>query len=181
MAKAFWNAFSAEAGLVGIPLEQDFAAGPVELRFECAVAEAISHRQRFIEDRYGAIAIARPRFDIRHRDREQRVEIQEALLAQAFDAAAHLGEPLAKRTKFSRRQAFEKLPIRSPHRQIVLTRETGRHGTVLRGARPVASHQLEQGRVYFRIRMRADMRHACKPLLRAVNERYRAPDVSQRP
>jgi hypothetical protein len=41
-----------------IALEQDFAAGPVELRFERAVAEAIDRRQRFVEDRDGAIAIA---------------------------------------------------------------------------------------------------------------------------
>ncbi len=134
-------------GVGGVALEQDFAAGPVELRFERAVAEAIGRRQRFIEDRNGAIAIARPRFGVGQRDLVEPVEIQEALLAQALDAAAHVAEPLAKRAKFSRRQAFEKRPVRSPQRQIMLTRETGGLRTVLRGARPVASHQFEHRRV----------------------------------
>ena len=144
---AVWKASSAGAGLAGSRFEQDFAAGPMQFRFERAVAEAIGRRQRFVEDRNGAIAIARPRFGLGQRDLEEPVEIQEVLLAQALDAAAHVAEPLAKRAAFSRRQAFEKRPVRSPQRQIMLTRETGGLRTVLRGARPVASHQFEHRRV----------------------------------
>ncbi len=119
----------------------------MQVRFERAVAEAIGRRQRFVEDRNGAIAIARPGFGLGQSDLEEPVEIQEALLAQALGAAAHVAEPLAKRATFSRRQAFEKRPVRSPQRQIMLTRETGGLGTVLSGARPVASHQFEHRRV----------------------------------
>src|SRR5271166_5372522 len=102
-------------------------------------------------------------------------KFQEVLLAQALGVAAHVAEPLAKRAAFSRRQAFEKRSVRSPQRQIMLTRETGGLRTVLSGARSVATHQFEHRRVQFRIRVRADMRHAREPLVRAVNERYRAP------
>ena len=69
--------------------------------------------------------IARPGFGVGQRDLVEPVEIQEVLLAQALDAAAHVAEPLAKRAAFSRRQAFEKRPVRSPQRQIMLTREMG--------------------------------------------------------
>ena len=119
----------------------------MQFRFERAVAEPIGRRQRFIEDRNGANAIARPGFGVGQRDLVEPVEIQEALLAQALDAAAHVAEPLAKRAAFSRRQAFEKRPVRSPQRQIMLTRETGGLRTILSGARPVASHQFEHCRV----------------------------------
>ena len=103
------------------------------------------------------------------------------MLAQALDAPAHVAKPLAKRATFSCCEAFEKRPVRSPQRQIMLTRETGSVRTVLSGARPVTSHQVERSRVQFRIRVRADMRHAREPFVRAVKERYRAPDIPQRP
>jgi hypothetical protein len=62
-------------GVGGVALEQDFAAGPVEFRFERAVAEPIGRRQRFIEDRNGANAIARPGFGVGQRDLVEPVEI----------------------------------------------------------------------------------------------------------
>src|SRR5580693_10184463 len=117
--------------------------------------------------------IARPGFGVGQRDLVEPVEIQEVLLAQALDAAAHVAEPLVKRAKFSRRQAFEKRPVRSPLRQIMLTRETGGLRTVLSGARPVASHQFEHRRMQFRIRVRAYMRYARESLVRALNKGYR--------
>jgi hypothetical protein len=43
------ESFFGGLGIGGVALEQDFAAGPVELRFERAVAEAIGRRKRFIE------------------------------------------------------------------------------------------------------------------------------------
>ena len=98
-------------------------------------------------------------------------------MAQALDAAAHVAEPLAKRADFSRRQAFEKRPVRSPQRQIMLTRETGEFRTVLRGARPVASHQFEHRRVQFRIR------RACRyaPRSRAARSRRQRGKPRARP
>ena len=41
--------------------EQDFAAGPMQFCFECAVAQAIRRRQRFVEGGYGMYRIALPR------------------------------------------------------------------------------------------------------------------------
>jgi hypothetical protein len=134
-------------GVGRVALQQDFAARPVEFRFGRAVAEAIRRRQRFVEGGHGAVGIARPRFGVGQRDLQEPVEIQEVLVAQALGTVAHVAEPLAKRAEFSRRQAFEKRPVRSPQRQIMLTRETGGLRTVLRGARPVASHQFEYRRV----------------------------------
>ena len=50
--------FLSGTGTRRIALEQDLAAGPVELHFERAVAEAIGRRQRFVEDRDGATDVA---------------------------------------------------------------------------------------------------------------------------
>jgi len=97
------ESFFGGRGIGGVALQQGFAAGPVELRFERAVAEAIGRRQRFVEDRNSAIAIARPRFGLGQRDLQEPVEIQEALLAQALGDAAHVAEPLVKRAALSRR------------------------------------------------------------------------------
>ena len=58
------ESFFGGRGVGGVALEQDFAAGPVQLRFERAVAETVGRRQRFIEDRNGAIAIACPGFGL---------------------------------------------------------------------------------------------------------------------
>jgi hypothetical protein len=165
------ESFFGGRGVGRLALEQDFAAGPVKLRFERAVAEAIGRHQRLIEGRNGANAIARP---LGQRDLQEPVEIQEALLAPALGDAAHVAEPLAERAALSRRQALEKSSERSPQRPIMLTPETGSLRTVLSRARSVASHQFEHRRMVFRIRVRADMRHPRGSLVRAVNKRYRA-------
>ena len=116
-------------GVGGVALQQHFAARPMQFRFERAIADAIGRRQRFVEDRDGAVGIARPRFGLGQRDLQEPVEKQEVLLAQALDAAAHVAEPLAKRAAFSRRPTLEKRPERSPQRQIMLTREAGEFRT----------------------------------------------------
>ena len=47
-------------GVGGVGVEQYFAAGPMQFGFECAMAQTIGRRQRFVEDGYGAVWIARP-------------------------------------------------------------------------------------------------------------------------
>ena len=63
----------------------------------------------------------------------------------------------------------------------MITREVGEFEGVRRDARDVASHQFEQGRVHFPVRVRANMRDARDPQMGAVNERNRARNVAQRP
>ena len=55
-------------GVGGVALEQDFAARPMQFRFERAMASAVGRRQRFVEDRNGAVGIARPGFGLGQRD-----------------------------------------------------------------------------------------------------------------
>ena len=55
-------------GVGGIALQQDFAARPMQFRFERAIAQAVARRQRFVEDRDGAVRIARPGFGLSQRN-----------------------------------------------------------------------------------------------------------------
>jgi hypothetical protein len=59
--------------------------------------------------------------------------------ARQIDAAAHVLEPVGTRAAFNLRQTLEKNPLRSPHRQIMLTRQSGEFDAALRGARAVAA------------------------------------------
>ena len=62
------KASSAGAGLAGSRLQQDFAARPMQFRFERAIAGAVARRQRFVEDGDGAVGIARPGLGLGQRD-----------------------------------------------------------------------------------------------------------------
>jgi hypothetical protein len=53
--------FFRRRGIGGVALQQDVAARAMQFGFERAIAQAIGRRQRFIEDRNGAILIARGR------------------------------------------------------------------------------------------------------------------------
>ena len=46
-------------GVGGLAFEQNFAARPMQLCFECAIARAVGRRQRFVEDGDGAAGVAR--------------------------------------------------------------------------------------------------------------------------
>ena len=74
--------FFRRRGVGGIALEQDFAARPMQFRFECAMAQAVAGRQRFVEDGDGAVGIARPGFGLGQRDLQETVENQNVLFAQ---------------------------------------------------------------------------------------------------
>ena len=63
----------------------------------------------------------------------------------------------------------------------MLTREAGELECVRRGARVVATHQFEQGRVHSSKRERADVGDARHPRLHAVDKRNRAIDLAERP
>ena len=65
--------------------------------------------------------------------------------------------------------------------QVVLAREAGEFEGVRRGARAVAAHQFEQGRVHSSSCERADMGEVRDPRLHAVDERNRAIDLAERP
>ena len=153
----------------------------MKLRFERVIPSAVGRRQRLIEDHKGAIGITRPRLGLGQSDLQQPVEKQTILLPEQLCAPAHVAEALAKRIPFGGRQTLEKRPDRLPIRQIMLTCKASDLGSVLRGARPVASHQFEPGRVVFHICVGAHMRDARDPLVRVLNKGNRAPDVSQRP
>ena len=63
----------------------------------------------------------------------------------------------------------------------MLAREPDELEGVRRGARGVATHQFEQGRVHSSKRERADMGEVRHPRLHAVDERNRAIDLAERP
>ena len=58
---AIQERFFRRRGIGGVALQQDVAARAMQFGFERAIAQAIGRRQRFIEDRNGAILIARGR------------------------------------------------------------------------------------------------------------------------
>ena len=60
--------FFGGSAIVGVALEQHFAARAMQFCFERAVAQAIRRRERFVERGDGAIGIARSRFDVGQRD-----------------------------------------------------------------------------------------------------------------
>ncbi len=133
-------------GVGGVALQQNFAARPMQFRFERAMAHAIARRHRFVEDRNGAVGIARPRFGPGQRDLQEPVENQNILLPELLDASAHVLEPAADRAARSGRPTLQKHSERAPHDQIVLAREADEFDGVWRAARAVATHQFEQGR-----------------------------------
>ncbi len=54
-----------------VALEQDFAARPMQLRFDCAVVCPFRRRQCFVEDGEGAVRIAHPGFAVGQRDLQE--------------------------------------------------------------------------------------------------------------
>jgi hypothetical protein len=55
-------------GIGAVALQQELAARPMQFGFECAIAQAIGSRQRFVEDGCGAAWIARSGFRLCQRD-----------------------------------------------------------------------------------------------------------------
>ena len=52
----------------GVALKQDFAARPMQFRFERAIARAVGRRQRFVNNRNGAASVARPGLSLSQHD-----------------------------------------------------------------------------------------------------------------
>ena len=179
---AFRKASSAGAGLAGSRLSS------ISPRTRCSSASnarkpsAVARRQRFVEDGDGAVGIARPGFSLGQRNLQQPVEKQNVLFAQQFDAAAHVLEPVAGRAGARRSPNPARNTPNAPHMvQVMLAREAGEFEGVRRGARVVAAHQFEHGRVHPSQRERADMGEGRDPRLHAVDERNRAIDLAERP
>ena len=175
------ESFLGGRGVGGVALEQDFAARPMQFRFECAIAEAIARRQRFVEDRNGAIGSpARA----------------SASASAIFKSPSKFRRSCWRKLSTPRRMSLSPSPsaprsaVAKPSKNAPYARHNGRSCSRARRAvsEPFSAARALSPRINsniaackFRIRVRADMRHAREPLVRAVNEGYRAPDVSQRP
>ena len=122
-AMAVRKASSAGAGLAGSRSAAS-RRGSDAVRLRTRDSRCVGGRQRFVEERKGAVEIARAGLGFGKRDLEEPVEIQEVLLPQDL-APRRMSRAPRQRAAFSRRQAFEKDPERSPQRQIMLARETG--------------------------------------------------------
>lgn len=114
-------------------------------------------------------------------DLEQPVEDPDILFAQELRASAHVVEPAAARAAFGLRQALEKNPKSSPHRQIVLARKLGEFKGVLGGTWEVAAHQREHGRVSLPKCACTDVSEARYPRFSVADEGGCAPHLAQRP
>jgi hypothetical protein len=170
-----------DRGVAAVALKQHFAACAMQFRFERATPGAVGRRQHFVEDRKGALGVARPKYGFGQRDFQKPFKYGGVLNAQKFDAAAHAREPFARRAAFGPRPTVEKHPERAPQRKILLTRDALEFNDVRRGAREAAPHQFEHGRVHMPVGARRDVRHSAESPLSAANKRNRAFDVAQRP
>ena len=142
-------------GIGGVALQENFAARPMQFRFERAKAQAIRGRQRFVENGDGAIGVTRPAFSLSQRDPDEPVEHQDILLLEQLDAEAHGLETAT--VSLGHRPALEEHPECAGGVEGVLAGETSEFQGVRGGARTIAAHQLEQGRVHSSNRKRSDM------------------------
>ena len=62
------NKGNATRGVGGVFLQQDFAARPMQVGFECAMTQPIGSGQPFVEDRESVVEIARCSFSLSQRD-----------------------------------------------------------------------------------------------------------------
>ena len=95
----------------------------MQFRVECPMTGAVRCRQRFVEDRKGAVGIACPLFRLSQRDLQEPVKQQNVLFVQQRDAVAHRLEPAVDRAARSVRPPCEKHAERAKHGQIALTGE----------------------------------------------------------
>jgi hypothetical protein len=149
----------------------------MQFRVERATTNPFGRRKRFVEDGEGTVGIDCAGFGFSKSNLDESVEKQNLLIAQKFDAAAHLVEPAASRAAFNPRHALEEDPKRSPKWQFVLACEPGELDGVLGAARKVAAHQLEHRCVKSPLCTRTDMREANETRLGAGNKRNRPFDV----
>ena len=85
-----------------ITFQKSFTTSATQLRFERAIADPVDRRERFVQDRNGAIGVARLGFSLGQCDLDDPVEDQSVLLAQALGAAAH-GYEFLRRARRHRR------------------------------------------------------------------------------
>ena len=119
--------FFRRRGVGGVALEQDFAARPMQFRFERAIAGALARRQRFVENGERAVRIARARFGLGQRDLNEPVEQQDVLLAQLSTPRRMAVESLGRARRLQRSPSrLEKRAERAEHGEFVLTRDVAR-------------------------------------------------------
>ena len=68
-------------GIGWIALQQRFAARPVQFRFECTMANPFARRQRFVEDRKGAVDTTGADFSLSERNLDEFIKQQNLLFA----------------------------------------------------------------------------------------------------
>ena len=128
----------------------------MQFGFERPATRAPVGRQRVVKERAGPARIAGPGFRLGQRDAPEVKEGQNVLFAHLLDGAAHVLEA-APRAAALPHPALEKDGGRGMERELVLAREAGELGGVRFGARRVATHQFEQGRLQSSERERAGM------------------------
>ena len=136
-------------GVGGAAIEQNFAARPMQFRFERAKAQAVARRQRFVDDRDGAQRDRPPgprprpaRSSTARRTSEPSVRAR-ALRRGAYPRVRRLGAPCVRRLP-----SPQETSSNAPHMFRLLPCEADEFECVLRGARMLAAHQFEHGRVH---------------------------------
>jgi hypothetical protein len=107
----------------------------MQLRVERAITHPVGRRQRFAQDRNGAVDIPRTRFGFGKSNLNEPVEDPDVVLAQKLDAAVHVLKTVARPAALSTHQALEKDLERSHEGQIMLMCEPGEFNCVQGGAR----------------------------------------------
>ena len=141
----------------------------------------LARRQRFVEDREGAIDVACPGFGSGERDLHETVVAHNILFAQKRDPPPRNLEPAAGCLARADHPPFEENAPRMKQLQLVLSRCSRKVDSVRRCTREVAAHEFEHGGVQSPECSRPDMLKARESRLGAVDDRNRASDVAQRP
>ena len=165
-------------GVRGIALQQHFAPGPIKLRVERAMTEAVGRRQRFVEDREGAVEIAGLSFGFGQGDLDGPVEAQGVLLRAEVSAPRRIssspspGAPLQRSP--SPRERPRTLSTTADHARATRRASLGR---VQRRAAKSPRISSNMAACHFpRKRVRADVRGLDKVARRVrSNQGNRAP------
>ena len=175
------ESFFRRRGVGGVAFEQDFAARPMQFRFECAIAMRVACRQRFVEDCDGARRIARLSFGLSQRNLEWSVEqrtfcSRSSSTPRRMSASPAPSSPLAAVAKPSRNTPNARSMGRSCSR-------ASRASSTAFGAARMWSPRINSNKAAWILpeRERADMGEVRDPRLHAVDERSRAIDLAERP
>ena len=114
--------FFRRRGVGGVALQQDFAARPMQFRFERAIADAIARRQRFVEDRIGAVVITRLGLGLSQRNLNNPSNIRTFCSRRSSTPRRMSSSPGPER-RFRRRPALKEHAKRMKHWKVALARD----------------------------------------------------------